>query len=125
MTLQKLQFRPGIVRDTTDYTNEGGWRDGDKIRFRLGSPRNYWWLDSVYKQQLCWAPAVIYIIGPLLDGTNFISAGTNLKLYVLDGNVPIDITPIRAATSAGDVTFAATNGSKTITVADTNNEVYF
>ena len=38
MTLQKLQFRPGIVRDTTDYTNEGGWRDGDKIRFRLGFP---------------------------------------------------------------------------------------
>ena len=38
MPLQKLQFRPGIVRDTTDYTNEGGWRDGDKIRFRLGFP---------------------------------------------------------------------------------------
>ena len=38
MPLQKLQFRPGIVRDTTDYTNEGGWRDGDKIRFRMGSP---------------------------------------------------------------------------------------
>ena len=39
MPLQKLQFRPGIVRDTTDYTNEGGWRDGDKIRFRLGFPK--------------------------------------------------------------------------------------
>jgi hypothetical protein len=38
MALQKLQFKPGIVRDTTDYTNEGGWRDGDKIRFRHGLP---------------------------------------------------------------------------------------
>tara|TARA_R110001599_G_scaffold289204_2_gene492169 strand:- start:887 stop:2554 length:1668 start_codon:yes stop_codon:yes gene_type:complete len=59
-----------------------------------------------------------------LDGTNFVSAGTNLKLYVLDGNNPIDITPIGQVTSAGDVTFAATTGSTTITVSDVNNDVF-
>ncbi len=38
MPLQKLQFRPGINKDVTSYSNEGGWVDGDKIRFRLGFP---------------------------------------------------------------------------------------
>ena len=38
MPLTKLQFRPGLVQDLTSYSNEGGWRDGDKVRFRLGYP---------------------------------------------------------------------------------------
>ena len=38
MPLQKLQFRAGINRDSTSYTNEGGWFDGDKVRFRNGLP---------------------------------------------------------------------------------------
>ena len=38
MALQKLQFRPGLNREGTDYSNEGGWYDGDKIRFRSGYP---------------------------------------------------------------------------------------
>ena len=123
MTLQKLQFRPGIVRDTTDYTNEGGWRDGDKIRFRLGFPETIGgWTQFTNTPMLGIARDIHNWTS--LDGTNFISAGTNLKLYVLDGNSPIDITPIRATTSAGDVTFAATTGSTTITVSDTNNGVF-
>jgi hypothetical protein len=27
MPLTKLQFRPGVNRETTSYTNEGGWFD--------------------------------------------------------------------------------------------------
>ena len=123
MPLQKLQFRPGIVRDTTDYTNEGGWRDGDKIRFRLGFPETIGGWTQFTNTALLGICRDIHN-WTSLDGTNFVSAGTNLKLYVLDGNTPIDITPIRATTSAGDVTFAATNGSTTITVSDTNNEVF-
>jgi hypothetical protein len=123
MPLQKLQFRPGIVRDITDYTNEGGWRDGDKIRFRMGSP------ETIGGWTRYTATTFLGVCRGLhswtaLNGTNFISAGTNLKLYVLDGNTPIDITPIRATTSAGDVTFVATNGSSTITVSDTDNGVF-
>jgi len=123
MPLQKLQFRPGIVRDTTDYTNEGGWRDGDKIRFRLGFPETIGgWTRYTSSTFLGTCRGLHSWIS--LTGANFISAGTNLKLYILDGNDPIDITPIRATTSAGDVTFAATNGSSTITVSDTNNGVF-
>ena len=123
MPLQKLQFRPGIVRDTTDYTNEGGWRDGDKVRFRLGFPETIGgWTRYTSSTFLGTCRGLHSWIS--LTGANFISAGTNLKLYILDGNDPIDITPIRATTSAGDVTFAATNGSSTITVSDTNNGVF-
>ena len=118
MPLQKLQFRPGIVRDTTDYTNEGGWRDGDKIRFRLGFPETIggWTkLTSTPLLGLCrdlhaWTS---------LTGTRFVSAGTSKKLYAIDGSDPDDITPIRATTGAGDATFAATSGSATLTVSDT------
>jgi hypothetical protein len=120
MPLQKLQFRPGVVRDSTDYSNEGGWRDGDKIRFRLGFPESIggWTrysdsvLDGICRYLHSWTS---------LDGTNYVGAGTNLKLYVLDGAAPTDITPIRATTAAGDVTFAATDGSTTITITDADH----
>ena len=123
MPLQKLQFRPGIVRDTTNYTNEGGWFDGDKVRFRLGLP------ETIGGWTRFTTTALLGVCRDLhswtsLSGTQYVGAGTNLKLYVVDGNDPVDITPTRETTSAGDVTFAATDGSTTITVTDTANDVF-
>jgi hypothetical protein len=123
MALQKLQFKPGIVRDTTDYTNEGGWRDGDKIRFRLGFPETIGGWSKLTSTTLLGSCRSMHVWASL-TGTNYIAAGTNLKLYIVDGTDPIDITPIRVVTSAGDVTFAAVNGSSTITVTDTANGSY-
>jgi hypothetical protein len=48
----------------------------------------------------------------------FLGVGTHLKYYIESGEGYYDITPTRATTSAGDVTFSATNGSSTITVSD-------
>lgn len=123
MPLQKLQFRPGIVRDTTDYTNEGGWRDGDKIRFRMGLPETIGGWTQYTSQPLLGICRGIHSWVDL-TGANYVSAGTSLKLYVVDGTDAIDVTPIRETTSAGDVTFAATDGSTTITVSDTSNGVF-
>jgi hypothetical protein len=123
MALQKLQFKPGIVRDTTDYTNEGGWRDGDKIRFRLGFPETIGGWSKLTSTTLLGSCRSMHVWASL-TGTNYIAAGTNLKLYIVDGTDPIDITPIRVVTSAGDVTFAAVNGSATITVTDSANGSY-
>jgi hypothetical protein len=123
MALQKLQFKPGIVRDTTDYTNEGGWFDGDKIRFRLGFPETIGGWTRLTTTTLLGSCRSLHVWASL-TGTNYIAAGTNLKLYIVDGTDPIDITPIRVVTSAGDVTFAAVNGSSTITVTDTANGAY-
>ena len=120
MPLTKLQFRPGIIRDLTSYSNEGGWRDGDKVRFRLGYPEKIGgWAKYSSSTFLGSCRALHNWIA--LDGSDFLGLGTHLKYYVEEGGTYNDITPIRDTTAAGDVTFAATNGSSTIVVSDLNH----
>ena len=118
MPLSKLQFRPGVNQEITSYSNEGGWRDCDKIRFRFGYPEKIGgWEKYTSSTYLGSARALHNWIA--LDGSNYLGIGTHLKYYIEEGQGLNDITPIRATTAAGDVTFAATNGSTTITVSDT------
>ena len=118
MPLQKLQFRPGVNRETTSYTNEGGWFDVDKVRFRFGMPEKIGgWEKFTPASYLGTARAMHPWVG--LDNSRLIGIGTALKYYInQDSGLFNDVTPIRSTTSAGDVTFAATNGS-VITVTDT------
>jgi hypothetical protein len=120
MPLTKLQFRPGINREITSYSNEGGWFDGDKIRFRFGFPEKIGgWRKAVDPTFLgsCRALHLWRTLG--LD--TYLGVGTNLKYYVESGNTYYDITPIRDTTAAGDVTFAATDGSAVLTVTDVDH----
>ena len=120
MPLTKLQFRPGINQEITSYSNEGGWRDCDKIRFRFGYPEKLGgWEKFSSSTYLGSARALHNWIA--LDGSNYLGIGTHLKYYIEEGGGFNDITPIRLTTSAGDVTFAATNGSTTITVTDASH----
>ena len=117
MPLTKLQFRPGINTETTSYANEGGWFDGDKIRFRFGVPEKIGgWQKLSGSTFLGTARAIKPFVA--LDSTRYNGLGTNLKYYIEEGGGYNDITPLRVTTSAGDVTFAATNGSSTLTVTD-------
>jgi len=117
MPLNKIQFKSGIIADITPYTNEGGFVDGDKIRFRLGSPEKIGgWVKYSTNTYLGTARRLHNWIA--LDGSDFLGVGTHLKYYIEEGQTFNDITPIRVTTSAGDVTFSATNGSTTITVTD-------
>lgn len=120
MPLQKLQFKAGINKDVTSYSNEGGWVDGDKIRFRLGYPEKIggWLKYSANTFQGVCRALHNWIA---LDGSNFLGLGTHLKYYIEEGGAFNDITPLRDTTSAGDVTFSASNGSSSITVSDTNH----
>ena len=119
MPLTKLQFKPGVNKETTSYTNEGGWFDVDKVRFRFGMPEKIGgWEKFSSFSYLGTARAMHPWVA--LDNVRFIGIGTSLKYYLnQDGGSFSDITPIRSTTSAGDVTFSATNGSATITVTDT------
>ena len=120
MPLTKLQFRPGINQEITSYSNEGGWRDCDKIRFRFGYPEKLGgWEKFSSSTYLGSARALHNWIA--LDGSNYLGVGTHLKYYIEEGGAFNDITPLRLTTSAGDVTFAATNGSTTITVTDASH----
>lgn len=121
MPLTKLQFKPGINRETTSYTNEGGWYDVDKVRFRFGMPEKIGgWEKFSGFSYLGTARAMHPWVA--LDNSRYIGVGTSLKYYLnQDGGLFNDITPIRTTTAAGDVTFSATSGSSTITVTDANH----
>jgi hypothetical protein len=120
MPLAKFIFNPGINKEGTAYTAEGGWFDGNLVRFRKGLPEKIggWqkYIETSYegtgRKLHGWVD---------LDGTKLLGLGTRFKLYIQEGTSYNDITPIRSTTSAGDVTFAATNGSSTITVTDSGH----
>ena len=120
MAFLKLQFRPGINREITSYADEGGWYDGDKIRFRMGYPESIGGWEKVSSNQFLGTCRALHA-WTALDNTSYVGVGTNLKYYVLRGSAFYDITPIRETTAAGAVTFSATDGSATITVSDTGH----
>ena len=120
MPLNKFIFRPGINREGTDYDNEGGWFDSNLIRFKNGRPQKIGgWAKDTLDTFVGKARALHGWVS--LEGTKYLGVGTTWKYYVKQGANFDDVTPIRATTSAGDVTFSATNGSSTITVTDTSH----
>ena len=117
MPLQKFLFNPGINKEGTDYTAEGGWYDGNLVRFRQGFAEKIGGWSKVI--QTSYNGTGRKLLGWVdLAGTKLLGLGTRTKLYIQEGTSYNDITPIRSTTSAGDVTFAATNGSSTLTVTD-------
>jgi len=120
MPLTKLQFRPGINRDVTSYSNEGGWVNGDKIRFRMGFPEKIGGWEK-YSEQTYQGTARALHNWLGLDGSDFLGVGTHLKYYVEEGGAFYDITPIRATTTNGIVFAKKANGSTTITATDSSH----
>jgi len=118
MPLQKFIFNPGINKEGTDYTAEGGWFDANLVRFRKGLPEKIggWVKYLTSSIQGKGRKLHAYVT---LNGTRIFAIGTTFKLYWQEGDNYNDITPIRSTTSAGDVTFSASDGSSTITVTDT------
>ena len=118
MPLQKITFRPGINREGTAYDNEGGWFDCNLVRFRKGRPEKFGGWEKLTSNTYL---GTVRALHPwiALEGTKYLGLGSHLKYYIESGGNFNDVTPIRSTTSAGDVTFSATNGDATITVADT------
>ena len=117
MTIQSLKFRAGINRDVTSLSNENGYVDCDKIRFRNGYPEKIGgWVKFSSNSYEGTARRLHNWVG--LDGSDFLGVGSHLKYYIEQGQTFNDITPIRVTTGAGDVTFSASNGSNIVTVTD-------
>ena len=120
MSLEKFIFRPGINREGTDYSNDGGWFDSNLIRFRKGLPEKIGgWAKNTLNTFKSTARALHAWVD--LEITKYLGVGATWKYYVKEGDNFYDVTPLRVTTSAGDVTFSATNGSSTITVTDTSH----
>jgi len=118
MAVRKLQFKPGVNRETTRYAAEGQWYETDKVRFRRGLPEKIGGWDRISSNTYLGVIRSLFNWATLSQ-QNLVAAGTNLKYYIERGGAYYDITPIRATTAAGDVTFAAVNGDATITVSNT------
>jgi hypothetical protein len=118
MPFIKLQFKPGVNRDQTDYSNEGGWYECDKIRFRSGYPEKLGgWVKAtptafvgVCRQMWNWITTF---------NDDFLALGTNSKVYIESGGYFNDITPFTTAL-IGSNTFAVTNGLAVVTVTTTS-----
>ena len=120
--LGKIKLQPGINRDTTAYTNSGGWFDSDYIRFRNGLPEKIGGWTRIYEDQT----ALIGKCRKLYDwsdlvGTKYLACPTNIKFYVDNSSSVIDITPIRRSVTLGTNPIATTNASSTITITDVNH----
>jgi hypothetical protein len=116
MPFLKLNFRPGVNRDQTSYSGEGGWYECDKIRFFSGYPQKIggWakytpiFFFGVCRQLFNWITSY---------ADNLLALGTNNHVYIETGGQYYNITPLRTTTT-NTATFAAVNGSSTITVTD-------
>lgn len=120
MPFLKLQFKPGINRDTTNYANEGGWFECDKIRFFSGYPQKIGgWIEATSQRVIGTSRQMWNWITSYTD--NFVAVGTNVKVYIEVGAIFYDITPLRTTltTAATDDCIETTNGSTTVNIAVT------
>lgn len=118
MPLKKLLLKPGVNRENTRYTNEGGWYESEKIRFRQGTP------EKIGGWQRISSATFLGVCRSLwnwvtLGGINLIGVGTNLKFYLEAGGIYNDITPFRDQVELTDP-FETFNGSPIVEVTDAN-----
>ena len=124
MPLTKLQFKPGVVKDTTAYSNEGGWVDSDKVRFRFGFPEKLGGWQNRTQDTFFGTPRSLHA-WQSLGGVPFVGMGTTKKYYIESGGVFNNITPIRLSVMvpAKPTGNSSTVNLGTITVALGSNQV--
>ena len=123
MPLSKITFKPGINKEGTNYSNEGGYYSCDKIRFRSGYPEKLGgWLNlsftntykGVARSMLNWYA---------YDSADLLAIGTSQKYYIEQGTYYNDITPIASTRTLGASPISVTSGSKVVTITDTGHGV--
>lgn len=117
MPLKKLTLRPGVNRENTRYTNENGWYECDKVRFRQGTPEKIGGWSRISADTFLGVCRSLWN-WVTLGNLNLVGVGTNLKFYIERGGQYNDITPIRTSVTINNNPFALT-ASTTVTVTDT------
>tara|TARA_R100000458_G_scaffold52358_1_gene53848 strand:+ start:2297 stop:4168 length:1872 start_codon:yes stop_codon:yes gene_type:complete len=121
MPFAKFQFKAGIDKEGTNYSNEGGWYDADKVRFRKGRPERIGGWSKNSSNSFVGTCRKIHSYKDA-GQSQYNILGTHKKLYAQEGTGFNDITPLRLTTSAGDATFAKVgNDDATITVTETGH----
>jgi len=116
MPLSRIQFRPGINRESTSFASEQGWFDSDLIRFRKGYPEKIGGWSSISSGSILGTVRSLKT-WVTLAALKLMGVGTNLKFYIEQGTTFNDITPIRStATLGADPFTTGSAGSGEITV---------
>ena len=119
MPLQKILFKPGVNKENTRYTTEGGWYDCDKIRFRQGNPEILGGWQRISSNTFNGTCRSLWN-WTTLGNLNLVGVGTNTKFYIQNGGAYYDITPLRVTTTLGANPFTG-NGTTTVTVTATSH----
>jgi hypothetical protein len=120
MPLLKLDFQPGINKENTPYSTEGGWEDSDKIRFRSGRPQKIGGWDKYSSDLVAGLPRAQHTWRSL-NGTTYLMIATHSKVYVDSGGILTDVTPIRSTATLGTNPFATDGSTSLVTVTHTSH----
>lgn len=118
MPLKKITFKPGVNRENTRYTTEGGWYDCDKVRFRQGTPEKIGGWERISNTTFTGVCRSLWN-WVTLAGQNLLGVGTNTNFFIEQGGVYNDITPLRYASSG--VVFDTTSGSPVVQITDVSH----
>jgi len=118
LAIQSIKLKPGINREGTRYTTEGGYYDGDKIRFRQGTPEKIGGWTQISTSTFLGVCRSLHN-WVTLGGQNLIGVGTHLKFYIENIGTYFDVSPLRATVSLSNP-FTTVSGSAVVTVTDAN-----
>ena len=118
MPITSLKFRPGINKETTSYSNKGGWNDCDKVRFRFGYPEKLGGWEKYSGSTFLGTSRSLHAWANL-QGNNYLGLGTEIKFYIEESQGYNDITPLRRKVVSGEVVFDL--GGLTVTAATSGN----
>ena len=104
MPITSLKFRPGINKETTSYTNKGGWNDCDLIRFRFGYPEKLGGWEKYTTNTFLGTSRSLHAWANL-QGNKYLGVGTEIKFYIEESESFKDITPLRRKVQDGKVIF--------------------
>ena len=119
MPFLKLQFRPGLNKDQTNYSSEGGWWECDKVRFVSNSPQKIGGWEK-YTPTAFWGACRQMMNYATTYSDDLLVLGTNNKLYIEAGGIFYDITPLRTTsptmtTTNTDNSISVVTGTKVVT----------
>jgi len=117
MPLQKVLLKPGVNRENTRYTNEGGWYESNNIRFRQGTPEKLGGWGRISSNTYTGVCRSLWN-WTTLTGANLLGVGTSSKFFIEDTGAYYDITPIHTTTALAANPFATVNTTTAVTVTD-------
>ena len=115
MPLKKITLKPGVNRENTRYTNEGGYYESNLVRFRQGTPEKIGGWTRISSNTFLGVCRSLWN-WVTLASQNLLGIGTNLKFYIENGGYYYDVTPVRAEHTLTNP--FTPNGTTTILVTD-------